>query len=142
MSEIAHTAQSMNMGSQQQVTNFKVKVKMITVPDRIRPGMSSTVNIITSTVKNALAIPIQALTSRPENYADQKSSNENKKKWEERDENPSFKKAIPVDVVFVLKDEFEGNEAKDNKKYVLAKEVSVGISGRKLLRSKIWFRKR
>ena len=43
--------------------------------------------------------------------------------------NPSFKKAIPVDVVFVLKDEFEGNEAKDNKKYVLAKEVSVGISG-------------
>tara|TARA_B100001248_G_scaffold199147_1_gene153495 strand:- start:4065 stop:5306 length:1242 start_codon:yes stop_codon:yes gene_type:complete len=129
VSEIAHTAQSMNMGSQQQVTNFKVKVKMITVPDRIRPGMSSTVNIITSTVKNALAIPIQALTSRPENYADQKSSNENKKKRGESDENPSFKKAEPVDVVFVIKDDFEGNKAEDNKKYVLAKEVIIGISG-------------
>ena len=77
VSEIAHTAQSMNMGSQQQVTNFKVKVKMITVPDRIRPGMSSTVNIITSIIKNALSIPIQSLTSRPENYKDQKN---NKKK--------------------------------------------------------------
>ena len=86
VSEIAHTAQSMNMGSQQQVTNFKVKVKMITVPDRIRPGMSSTVNIITSTIKNTLAIPIQALTSRPENYKDQKQDKQDEKKWKEDDE--------------------------------------------------------
>ena len=46
VSEIAHTAQSANMGVQSQVTNFKVKVRMISVPDKIRPGMSSTVNII------------------------------------------------------------------------------------------------
>ena len=129
VSEIAHTAQSMNMGSQQQVTNFKVKVKMITVPDRIRPGMSSTVNIITSTIKNALSIPIQALTSRPENYKDQKKDNNDEKNWEESDESVSFKKAKPVDVVFVLKDNFEGNKAEDNQKYALVKEISVGISG-------------
>ena len=129
VSEIAHTAQSMNMGSQQQVTNFKVKVKMITVPDRIRPGMSSTVNIITSTIKNALSIPIQALTSRPENYKDQKKDNNDEKKWEESDESVSFKKVKPIDVVFVLKDNFEGNKAEDNQKYALVKEISVGISG-------------
>ena len=129
VSEIAHTAQSMNMGSQQQVTNFKVKVKMITVPDRIRPGMSSTVNIITSTIKNALSIPIQALTSRPENYKDQKKDNNDEKNWKESDESVSFKKVKPVDVVFVLKDNFEGNKAEDNQKYALVKEISVGISG-------------
>ena len=129
VSEIAHTAQSMNMGSQQQVTNFKVKVKMITVPDRIRPGMSSTVNIITSTIKNTLAIPIQALTSRPENYKDQKQDKQDEKKWKEDDENVSFKKIKSIDVVFVIKDNFEGNKAEDNKKYVLVKEVNVGISG-------------
>ena len=129
VSEIAHTAQSMNMGSQQQVTNFKVKVKMITVPDRIRPGMSSTVNIITSTIKNALSIPIQALTSRPENYKDQKKDNNDEKNWEESDESVSFKKVKPVDVVFVLKDNHEGNKAEDNQKYALVKEISVGISG-------------
>ncbi len=129
VSEIAHTAQSMNMGSQQQVTNFKVKVKMITVPDRIRPGMSSTVNIITSTIKNTLAIPIQALTSRPENYKDQKQDKQDEKKWKEDDEYVSFKKIKSIDVVFVIKDNFEGNKAEDNKKYVLVKEVSVGISG-------------
>ena len=129
VSEIAHTAQSMNMGSQQQVTNFKVKVKMITVPDRIRPGMSSTVNIITSTIKNALSIPIQALTSRPENYKDQKKDNSDEKNWGESDESVSFKKVKPVDVVFVLKDNHEGNKAEDNQKYALVKEISVGISG-------------
>ena len=129
VSEIAHTAQSMNMGSQQQVTNFKVKVKMITVPDRIRPGMSSTVNIITSTIKNTLAIPIQALTSRPENYKDQKQDKQDEKNWKEDDEYVSFKKIKSIDVVFVIKDNFEGNKAEDNKKYVLVKEVSVGISG-------------
>ena len=129
VSEIAHTAQSMNMGSQQQVTNFKVKVKMITVPDRIRPGMSSTVNIITSTIKNALSIPIQALTSRPENYKDQKKDNNDEKNWKESDESVSFKKVKPVDVVFVLKDNFEGNKAEDNQKYAFVKEISVGISG-------------
>ena len=50
VSEIAHTAQSLNMSSQQQVTNFKVKVKIISPPIKIRPGMSSTVNIITETI--------------------------------------------------------------------------------------------
>ena len=46
VSEIAHTAQSLNMGSQEQVTNFKVKVRILLPPDKIRPGMSSTVNIL------------------------------------------------------------------------------------------------
>ena len=113
VSEIAHTAQSMNMGSQQQVTNFKVKVKMITVPDRIRPGMSSTVNIITSIIKNALSIPIQSLTSRPENYKDQKNHEKKENKWENSDENVSFEKVKPIDVVFVLKDNFEERKAED-----------------------------
>ena len=68
VSEIAHTAQSLNMGSQEQVTNFKVKVRILHPPDKIRPGMSSTVNIITETIADAVSIPIQSLTSRPENY--------------------------------------------------------------------------
>ena len=41
----------------------------------------------------------------------------------------SFKKIKPIDVVFVIKDDFEGNKAEDNQKYALVKEISVGISG-------------
>ena len=58
VSEIAHTAQNINMGGQQQVTNFKVKVKIFDPPKRIRPGMSSTVNIISETIKNLSLIHI------------------------------------------------------------------------------------
>ena len=68
VSEIAHTAQSLNLGSQEQVTNFKVKVKIQSPPPSVRPGMSSTVNIITEKRPNAVAIPIQSLTARPEDY--------------------------------------------------------------------------
>ena len=128
VSEIAHTAQSMNMGSQQQVTNFKVKVRMITVPDRIRPGMSSTVNIITETIKDALSIPIQALTSRSDDYNDIDRSDKEQGKGEEN-EDDSFKKVKLVDVVFTLEDIFKGDEAEEGKKYVIVNPVKVGISG-------------
>ena len=129
VSEIAHTAQSLNMGSQQQVTNFKVKVKMITVPDRIRPGMSSTVNIITETIKNAVSIPIQALTSRPENYMDENGSDKEQNRWEKDGDEISFSKVKPIDVVFILEDEFGNNKAEEDKKYAIVKPVKVGISG-------------
>ena len=128
VSEIAHTAQSMNMGSQQQVTNFKVKVRMITVPDRIRPGMSSTVNIITETIKDALSIPIQALTSRSDDYNEIDRSNKQQKKELENEDAP-FKKVKQVDVVFTLEDKFKGEEAEEGKKYVIVTPVKVGISG-------------
>ena len=132
ISEIAHTAQSLNMGSQQQVTNFKVKVKMLSVPDKIRPGMSSTVNIISETIKNALSIPIQSLTSRPENYSEINANEKGPKKnrWENNDEKDEniFTKKNPIDIVFVLEDEFDGETAPEDKKYALVRPIDVDIS--------------
>ena len=103
---------------------------MITVPDKIRPGMSSTVNILTETIKNTISIPIQALTSRPENFKDvQDPIKKNKKnKWNDSDD-ISFKKIKPIDVVFTLKDEFEDKVAEEGKKYAIARPTKVGISG-------------
>ena len=131
VSEIAHSALSLNMGSQQQVTNFKVKVKMLSVPDRIRPGMSSTVNIITKTIKNITSIPIQSLTSRPDNYMKiEKNIKSDKRKWgNNSDEKNNFTKAKPIDVVFVLEDDFNEEKAIEGKKYAIIKPVKMGISG-------------
>tara|TARA_B100000131_G_scaffold323241_1_gene380832 strand:- start:8093 stop:9370 length:1278 start_codon:yes stop_codon:yes gene_type:complete len=129
VSEIAHTAQSMNMGVQNQVTNFKVKVKMLSVPDKIRPGMSSTVNIITETLKNVISIPIQSLTSRPDNYDDDRVKNKEEKKWgNDKNEMKTYKKINPIDVVFILVDEYENQIAPSEKKYAIIKPVNVGIS--------------
>ena len=129
VSEIAHTAQNLSMGGQQQVTNFKVKVKIFDPPKRIRPGMSSTVNIISETIKNTISIPIQALTSRPENYQKLNGDKKDGKKWENKDEGESYSNIKEsLDVVFVLVDDFDGEKALEGEKYALVRPVHVGLS--------------
>ena len=62
--EIASTATTKNAGSQEEVTNFEVK---ISIPDRsvtLRPGMSATADIETATVNRVVAVPIQSVTVR------------------------------------------------------------------------------
>ena len=62
--EIASTALTRNAGTQEEVTNFEVK---ISIPDRtirLRPGMSATADIETATVTNVVAVPIQSVTVR------------------------------------------------------------------------------
>ena len=143
VSEIAHTAQSMNLGSQEQVTNFKVKVKMIDPPGNIRPGMSSTVNIITEVRNNAISIPIQSLTARSENYKKQAKRKAMKKKGGRKkgkggrrkmgDDaaagrgDGSWKKDKMIEVVFILKDEFDGEKAPKGKKYAVVMPVDVDV---------------
>ena len=129
VSEIAHTAQSANMGVQNQVTNFKVKVRMISVPDKIRPGMSSTVNIITETLVDVTSIPIQSLTSRPENYAERIKNEKSENKWkDDSDEEWSFSKVKPIDVVFILENEFGDEKAPNDKKFAIVRPIDVGVS--------------
>ena len=129
VSEIAHTAQNLSMGGQQQVTNFKVKVKIFDPPKRIRPGMSSTVNIISETIKNTISIPIQALTSRPENYQKLYGDKKDGKKLGNNDEGESYSNIKEsLDVVFVLVDDFNGEKALEGEKYALVRPVGVGLS--------------
>ena len=62
--EIGSTAITRNAGSQEEVTNFEVK---ISIPDhsvQLRPGMSATADVETATVANAVVIPIQSVTVR------------------------------------------------------------------------------
>ena len=148
VSEIAHVSEVTSMGSQQQVTNFEVKVRMLNVPDGIRPGMSATADIITDRKENVLAIPIQSLTVRQK--GSEKLLNNGKKsgrpKYDEISnsggDNP--KKKEMEELVFVLADsegivireeysdeeviEKELKKAKKGNKYVHIRPVKVGIS--------------
>lgn len=62
--EIANTGTTQGAGTQEEVTNFLVKVSMVDVPPGLRPGMSATVDIMTQTDKNVLKVPIQCITVR------------------------------------------------------------------------------
>jgi HlyD family secretion protein len=45
--EIAHTATTRGLGTPEELTNFQVKVAMLEVPPKLRPGMSATADIFT-----------------------------------------------------------------------------------------------
>lgn len=63
--EIASAARTTGQSTQEEVTNFQVKIRMDREADlRIRPGMSANVDIETRTVEGVVAVPIQAVTVR------------------------------------------------------------------------------
>src|SRR5699024_2924781 len=96
VSESTNSAKVESEGTAEQVTNYEVKVGIVTphnldmagpdsmkkkeiqeVPDgqfvpTFKPGMTASVDIETETVNDAVAIPIQAVTVR--NFADEKDS--------------------------------------------------------------------
>jgi HlyD family secretion protein len=61
---IASTATIQNQGTQQEVTNFEVRVQIVHPDLQIRPGMSTTVEIETQTVRQVFSVPIQSVTVR------------------------------------------------------------------------------
>jgi HlyD family secretion protein len=84
VTEIANSARVTGQGTQQQITNFPVKVRVVdtrkaesqrgvstaevaappTETPQLRPGMSGTVDVFTRTVEDVVAVPIQAVTVR------------------------------------------------------------------------------
>ncbi|MBU1299483.1 MAG: efflux RND transporter periplasmic adaptor subunit [Bacteroidetes bacterium] len=62
--EIANTAKTKGFGTQEEVTNFEVKVRIIDKDVILRPGMSMTATIETETHENVIAVPIQCVTTR------------------------------------------------------------------------------
>ena len=62
--EIANTAKSKGLGTQEEVTNFEVKMRVVDRSLALRPGMSMTADIETETKANVLSVPIQSVTTR------------------------------------------------------------------------------
>lgn len=62
--EIASAARTTGQNTQEEVTNFQVKIRIADKDVRLRPGMSASVDIETRTVENVVAVPIQAVTVR------------------------------------------------------------------------------
>ncbi len=76
--QIANTAVTTNANTQEEVTNFEVRIRIRTEGAQLRPGMSTTADVETATVSNVVAVPIQAVTKR--SLADNLSPEERDKK--------------------------------------------------------------
>ncbi len=110
--EIGHSAIVTNTGTQDQTTNFEVKIRLTDYNKRIRPGMSCEVKVETETRENVLSVPLGAVTVRADLSGGFGDNTENNKKDEKL-----IKKATPKPVVFVR-----------HNNSVELREVEVGIS--------------
>jgi len=61
---IAHSAKVNKLGTQDEVTNFQVKIRIVDNDAKLRPGMSCNVDIETETHRNVLSVPLQSVTVR------------------------------------------------------------------------------
>jgi len=114
--EIGNSAKTTGLGTQEEVTNFEVKIRILNKEVLLRPGMSMTATIETETKKDVFAVPIQSVTTRT-------LDKEKKKTPDESDEMAASDSRIKQktekvkEIVFVV----ENNIAK-------AVEVKRGIS--------------
>lgn len=104
VTQIGNSAKTTGLGTQDQVVNFEVKIKLVDPGDQIRPGMSCDADIETETKANVLAVPIQSVTARlPES---EKAPVENtEEEGEAQPQKPkNGKENKPKEVVFVVND--------------------------------------
>ena len=62
--QIANTGKTTGAGTQEEVTNFEVKIRIDDHDVSLRPGLSCTAEIETDLVKDVVAVPMQSVTIR------------------------------------------------------------------------------
>lgn len=117
VSRIANSPKQSGIGTQEQLTNFEVRLRFIAPDHRFRPGMTALATIHTDRKWNVISVPIQSVTTRA------KEETEEGKQEEEEDvvvTNKALEKTQrddrPEPIVFVR----EGN-------IVRARKVETGI---------------
>src|SRR5437868_8152758 len=62
--QIANTGKTTGAGTQEEVTNFEVKIRIDDHDVTLKPGLSCTADIQTNMVRDVVAVPMQAVTIR------------------------------------------------------------------------------
>lgn len=114
VSQIGNSAQTTGMGTQDEVVNFEVRIRIVNPDKELRPGMSCDSDIETETKYDVVAVPIQSVTARMDKPAEGEGGGPN---GEPNEENPNAKPSKPKEVVFIA----DNNVAKKV-------EVTTGIS--------------
>lgn len=119
--EISNSAKSKGTGTQEQVINFIVKIRIIDQDVSLKPGMSCNAEIKVNSKNDVIAIPIQSVTAREEEKTTETTGEDVKRKSEEN----LKKKEKPKEVVFIVD---EGTPSK-----VRMVQVKTGISDDKYI---------
>ncbi|MCH8289320.1 MAG: efflux RND transporter periplasmic adaptor subunit [Candidatus Marinimicrobia bacterium] len=120
--EVANSAVTKGLGTQEQVTNFEITIRMLQFPKMLRPGMSASVEVITNISDSTIAIPIQSVTVREPKRLERKEREEGvaiaSDEPEENEKEKSWGANDMVEVVFVIEDDI-----------AVMRKVKTGITG-------------
>jgi HlyD family secretion protein len=104
VSRIANSPTQSGVGTQEQVTNFEVRLRFLEPDTRFRPGMTATAVIQTDKKANILTVPIQSVTTREKKAAD----STNPAQMKDRDQGTAYNVTLektreekPEPIVFV-----------------------------------------
>jgi HlyD family secretion protein len=104
--EIANTATAKGLGTQEEVVNFIVKIRIFNEQGfDLRPGMSCTVDIEVNKKDNVITVPIQSVTTREDESSMTNTIANDKDKPENltnTKEVKSQKKNKPKEIVFIV----------------------------------------
>ncbi|MCF8242448.1 MAG: efflux RND transporter periplasmic adaptor subunit [Melioribacteraceae bacterium] len=107
VSQIGNSAQTTGLGSQDEVVNFEIRIRLLETDERIRPGMSCDSDIETETRLDVISVPIQSVTARSPKPINGGEADQQPNENEEGISNGNGKNK-PQEVVFVV----DNNEAK------------------------------
>jgi len=116
--QIGNSAVATGTGTQEQVVNFDVKIRVLDPDLGLRPGMSCNATIETKTINNVLSVPIQSVTARSEDIKTPQPTDkqDNTNVTDKKDKKVGANNK-PKEIVFVI----DNNKAK-------MREVKTGLS--------------
>ncbi len=117
VTQIGNSAITSGLGTQDEVVNFEVEIKLLDPGDQVRPGMSCDTDIQTDTKQNVWSVPIQSVTARIGELKKEPAAEEEGSAVQASDKPKNGKSNKPKEVVFVI----------DNNKAKMI-EVKTGIS--------------
>ena len=104
VSEIGNSANTTGLGTQQEVVNFEVKIKLIDPENSLRPGMSCTADIETETIENVLSVPIQSVTTRSDMPKMDQAMGDDEEEGIIQVKTEKKENTKPKEIVFIIKD--------------------------------------
>ncbi len=116
--EIGHSAKVSAQGTQEEVVNFQVRIRILDKEVRMRPGMSCNVEIETDTKTNVVSVPIQAVTVRADAAVSQPDVRSN---VQDRSSEARKQRIHPTSQVFVV--------AKNNSVHMRTVETGISDQG-------------
>lgn len=102
--EIGNTAKAKGLGTQEEVVNFEVKIRILNSEVALKPGMSANADIQTETRIDVVTVPIQSVTTRMPKKDIAKKDDSNPAEESASSDKQSKKNEKPSEGVFIVQE--------------------------------------